>query len=85
MTWLFLYPKEAGLVGRYLRCWGHGRVRRVVWIGPGADKGEVEGILEEYRAVMIRRAWGKRAVGDCGLSEYEEWWFGRGGLKGEVK
>ncbi|KAK0715217.1 hypothetical protein B0H67DRAFT_600909 [Lasiosphaeris hirsuta] len=63
---VFVYPRQAGLVGRYLR--GE-RVRVVVWVGPRCDleemttplrawgevKGEGEGLVEDGEAVLVFR------------------------------
>ncbi|KAK3352574.1 hypothetical protein B0T25DRAFT_517819 [Lasiosphaeria hispida] len=67
---VFVYPRQAGLVGRYLR---GGRVRVVVWIGPRCDleemtgplrawggvEEEVRGFVEEGEAVLVFRRRGE--------------------------
>ncbi|ORY15445.1 hypothetical protein BCR34DRAFT_477985 [Clohesyomyces aquaticus] len=36
-TWLLVYPRRVGLLDEYLKRYGHGALRTVIWIGPNAD------------------------------------------------
>lgn len=69
-AWLFVYPKDLGLPGRYVQEYGNGAVKLIVWIGPRMDWEDVEkGIprngwrieepevngLKEYEALMLCR------------------------------
>lgn len=36
-TWLFIYPKDVLLVGKYLEAYGKGTEKRIIWLGPQAD------------------------------------------------
>ncbi|PYH81220.1 hypothetical protein BO82DRAFT_432840 [Aspergillus uvarum CBS 121591] len=46
-AWMFVYPREPGLVRRYLEEFGRGAVQMVVWLGPRADWGDYVGCFEE--------------------------------------
>jgi hypothetical protein len=41
-TWLFVYPKRAGLVEEYISTYGKGNVKQIIWIGPKADWADYE-------------------------------------------
>ncbi|KAI9369583.1 hypothetical protein BJX61DRAFT_536303 [Aspergillus egyptiacus] len=46
-AWMFVYPREPGLVRRYLDEFAGGKVEKVVWLGPKAD-------WEDYSRVFYR-------------------------------
>lgn len=41
-AWLFVYPKDLELPGRYVSKYGSGKVRIIVWIGPKMDWEDVK-------------------------------------------
>ena len=63
-AWLFVYPKDLDLLGKYTRKYAAGVVKIIVWIGPRMDLEEIER--------GISRVWWKREVPkDNGLKDYE--------------
>ncbi|KAL8737119.1 MAG: hypothetical protein Q9181_002013 [Wetmoreana brouardii] len=64
-VWIFVYPRDLQLVGRYLGMAGPGRVRRMVFVGPRMD---VEGFGEGMKG---EATWRREEVEGCGLKEYE--------------
>jgi hypothetical protein len=42
-TWLFVYPRRAGLINEYLNKYGQCMVQRIIWIGPQADWDDYSG------------------------------------------
>jgi hypothetical protein len=67
-TWLFVYPRRAGLVSEYLAEHGEGSVERVIWAGPKADWDDYKACfagwhVEEQSADQVGgRAWELIAV-----------------------
>ncbi len=61
---MFVYPKDLGLLGRYVREYGDGAVRLVVWIGPRMD-------WEDVERGMPREGWTVEEPGVNGLKGYE--------------
>lgn len=53
-TWLFVYPRRVGLIEEYLRAYGQGAVRKVVWIGPVADWEDYEGCFGGWNVDVAR-------------------------------
>ncbi len=64
VTWLFVYPRDAQLLSRYLQAYGSQSVRLVIWLGPKAD-------FSDYSEAMCMSGWQIRIFEDCGLSKYE--------------
>lgn len=62
-AWLWVYPREAALVQKYLDNFGYVTVTPVVWVGPMFD-------LPEYE-VLFGERWEKRIHENCGLKPYE--------------
>ena len=65
-AWLFVYPREPGLLNRYLDEYGHGDIRKIVWLGPKVDWSafvDVVGEIEGWDAPDVTE--------DCGAAEYE--------------
>lgn len=75
-AWMFVYPKDLGLVGRYMHEYGSGAVNVIIWIGPRMDWIEVErefpghgwntevpfvNGLKEYEALGVWKRHGSRA------------------------
>jgi len=46
-AWIFVYPREVQLIKKYIQSYGKGVVRQIIWIGPLADREEVETMLLE--------------------------------------
>ena len=64
-SWLFVYPREAGLIKRYAQDFGQGSTKKIIWIGPLADLQEIQ---DSYLPSAI---WKREILEDCGLSDYE--------------
>ncbi len=64
-SWIFVYPREAGLVNKYAQTFGQGSTKRVIWIGPLADLREIQ---DTYLPSAILK---REILKNCGLSEYE--------------
>lgn len=62
-AWMFVYPRDVGLIKKYAQAFGQGSASTIIWIGPVADLQEVEGCLGPL--------WKQEVLKDCGLSEYE--------------
>lgn len=64
-SWIFVYPREAGLIKRYAQVFVQGSTKQVIWIGPLAD-------LQEIQDIYLPSAiWKRIILKDCGLSDYE--------------
>ncbi|KAL8831546.1 MAG: hypothetical protein Q9170_005246 [Blastenia crenularia] len=63
-AWLFVYPKDLGLLGKYVRKYEGGMVRIAVWIGPRMD-------WEEIEKGIPREGWTREVPEDNGLKAYE--------------
>lgn len=63
-AWLFVYPREAHLLSRYLQAYGSQSVRFIIWLGPKAD-------FSDYAEAMCMHNWQKSLVEDSGLRHYE--------------
>lgn len=63
-AWMFVYPKDLSLVGRYVREHGNGAVNLIIWIGPRMDWMEVE-------RGLLGRGWNVEIPVVNGLKEYE--------------
>ena len=59
-AWMFIFPREIGLIGRYIQSQGDGKVKHIVWIGPLADCNEV-------KVVLLKHHWRQGAVEHIGL------------------
>ncbi|KAF2845353.1 hypothetical protein T440DRAFT_472677 [Plenodomus tracheiphilus IPT5] len=55
-TWLFVYPRRAGLVQEYLDEHGDKSVQRVIWAGPKADWDDYKGCFVDGWKVDIHSA-----------------------------
>ncbi|KAL8684713.1 MAG: hypothetical protein Q9218_008171, partial [Villophora microphyllina] len=69
-VWMFIYPRDLGLVRRYLGHFPEGNVRTIIFVGPRADIREFEagwGIGRESKG----EGWRKEMVEENGLKEYE--------------
>ena len=64
-SWIFVYPREAGLIKKYAQVFGQGSIKQVIWIGPLADLKEVQ---DTY---LPSAMWKREIIKDCGLSDYE--------------
>jgi len=64
-VWMFCYPKDVGLIGKYARAFGHASTNCMIWIGPVADYQELEG-QSPFSTLT------KEVLEDCGLSIYEK-------------
>lgn len=64
---LFVYPREPGLVARYVRAAGEG-LRLVVWLGPNVDWALFEACLAD---AAPPGGGGVEVVGGSGLADYE--------------
>lgn len=64
-TWMFVYPRSPLLIRHYVRDFGGGRVKSVLWLGPKNDWHDFAASFEspDFEAPH-------EAV-DCGLPEYE--------------
>jgi hypothetical protein len=58
-TWLFVYPRRAGLVSEYLQHHGQGSVQQIIWTGPQAD-------WDEYKACFTGWDVRMQSVDDVG-------------------
>ena len=63
-TWLFIYPRDLGLIQQYARSYGTGSVKQIVWIGPLKD-------VEEAASSSLGQDWSKEATESLTHSEYE--------------
>ena len=64
-SWIFVYPREVGLVKKYAQVFAQGGTKQVIWIGPLADLREIH---DTYLPSAI---WRREILENCGLSEYE--------------
>ena len=64
-SWIFVYPREAGLIKKYAQAFGQGSTKQVIWIGPLADLREIQDIC------LPSAIWKQEVIKDSGLSEYE--------------
>ncbi|KAL2871942.1 uncharacterized protein BJX67DRAFT_376792 [Aspergillus lucknowensis] len=65
-AWMFVYPREPGLVGRYLETHGDG-VETILWLGPRVDWGDYEGCFKRsgFEDVSLHEGEG------IGVAEFE--------------
>ena len=63
-AWMFVYPRDVGLIKKYVQAFGQGSASAIIWIGPVVDLQEVEGS-------WLGPLWKQEVLKDCGLSEYE--------------
>lgn len=63
-AWLFVYPKDLGLLGRYVKEYGDGKVRTIIWIGPRMD-------WEDVKKGIPSAGWEMEAQEENGLKDYE--------------
>ena len=64
-SWVFVYPREAGLIQKYAQAFGQGNIKQVIWIGPLADLPEIQ------NTYLPSATWKREIIKDCGLSNYE--------------
>ncbi|KAI4177053.1 MAG: hypothetical protein LQ343_000533 [Gyalolechia ehrenbergii] len=63
-AWLFVYPKDLALLGKYVREYGGGKVRTIIWIGPRMD-------CEDVKKGVPSEGWEMEALGEHALKDYE--------------
>lgn len=63
-AWMFVYPKDMGLLGRYLQAYGRGAVSAIIWIGPRMD-------WEDFERGIPEEGWTREVPQVNGLKEYE--------------
>lgn len=64
-SWIFVYPREAGLIKKYAQAFGQGSIKQVIWIGPSAD-------LQDFQDTYLPSVmWRWEIIKDSGLSDYE--------------
>lgn len=61
-AWMFIYPRDASLLQKYVQAFGHRKCELIIWIGPKADELETDFLGEK---------WIKEDFEECGLKEYE--------------
>ena len=64
-SWIFVYPREAGLIKKYAQAFGQGNTKQIIWIGPLADLREIQ------NTCFLSATWKQEITEDSGLSEYE--------------
>lgn len=64
-VWMFCYPKDIGLIGKYAQAFEESSTGFCIWIGPIADFYELEGQIS-------LSTWTMEVIEDCGLSTYEK-------------
>lgn len=64
-SWIFVYPRDPGLIKRYAQVFGQGSTKQVIWIAPLAD------LLEIQDTYLPSTIWKREILKDCGLSDYE--------------
>ncbi|PYH47878.1 uncharacterized protein BP01DRAFT_335514 [Aspergillus saccharolyticus JOP 1030-1] len=65
-AWMFVYPREPGLVRRYLES-GNGLVQMVVWLGPQADWMDYAPCFDEHGGWELEVKTGE----EVGVAAYE--------------
>lgn len=63
-AWMFIYPRDAWLLRKYVQAFGNQKCELIIWIGPKAD-------LPELGNKFLGETWMKEDVEECGLKEYE--------------
>lgn len=63
-AWMYVYPRDARLLQKYVQAFGDQKCELIIWIGPRADFPEPE---DEYFGEM----WIKEDFKECGLKDYE--------------
>ena len=63
-SWMFVYPRELGLLSRYLEAYVSGSVQQIIWLGPRGDQSTIEKSFDRF-------GWRYWTVEDIGLPEYE--------------
>ncbi|KAK7521257.1 uncharacterized protein IWZ02DRAFT_282871 [Phyllosticta citriasiana] len=64
-VWIFVYPRDPGLIKRYFDAHADGKVEIVIWLGPRLD-------WEDFQDCFKSPAFGPIGiVEDCGLAPYE--------------
>lgn len=61
-AWMFIYPRDACLLRKYVKVFGGQQCRHIIWIGPKADELENE---------VFGPVWIKEDLRNCGLKNYE--------------
>ncbi|KAL2833537.1 hypothetical protein BJY01DRAFT_93112 [Aspergillus pseudoustus] len=46
-AWMFVYPREPKLVGKYIETFGDGDIDQILWLGPKMDWADYEGCFEQ--------------------------------------
>lgn len=64
-AWMFVYPREPRLLGRYIDTHGRGNLDRIIWLGPKMDWQDYEPVFlkSDFRSILVLPA--------CGVAEYE--------------
>ncbi|KAL3469183.1 hypothetical protein BJX99DRAFT_81226 [Aspergillus californicus] len=64
-AWIFVYPREPGLVRRYIDAYrGEGSGELILWLGPRAD-------WEDYEGCFIEKGFEIRVQEGIGMAEFE--------------
>ena len=58
-AWMFIYSRDASLLQKFVKAFGHRKCELIIWIGPKAD--------DDFLGQM----WIKEDFEECGLKEYE--------------
>ena len=61
-AWIFVYPRDACLLQKYVQAFGHQNCELIIWIGPRVDQLE-----DEFFGGM----WVEEVFDHCGLKDYE--------------
>ena len=65
-VWMFIYPREPTLLRKYLSEYGHGEVRKIIWLGPKSDWDGFSKVIGDFGGWCC-----VELVEDCGLVPYE--------------
>ena len=64
--WIFVYPREPGLLRKYLSEYGHREVKKIIWLGPRADW------LAFVHVVNENKDWAfTKMIDGSGIASYE--------------
>lgn len=63
-AWMFIYPRDAWLLRKYVQAFGDQKCELIIWIGPTVD-------LLELEDDFFGKKWIREDLEGCGLSNYE--------------
>ncbi|KAK8211573.1 hypothetical protein M8818_003228 [Zalaria obscura] len=68
-AWMFVYPREPRLLGRYIDTHGRGNLDRIIWLGPKMDWQDYEPVFlkSDFRSILVLPACG---VADLGFLKF---------------